>query len=112
VGSSPAERTNSNIASREPRRYGGGMSFFDLVGFVGIFTNLCGYFLLQNGTLTAHDGRFTVIQCSSCLMLIVSLAVNFNLSAMILNVIVVFVTIFGFVKFRLKRASGSSISPQ
>jgi hypothetical protein len=84
------------------------MSVFDLIGMAGIGLNLFGYFLIQNQTLRPVDGRFACIQITSCVLLLLSLSHTFNLSSALLNIIVIAFTVYGHVKFRLKRKTISA----
>lgn len=76
------------------------MTLFDYIGLAGIAINLFGFFLIQNQTLRPVDGRYTMLTCLSCTLLLVSLSQNFNLSAVLLNSIVILLTLYGFLKAR------------
>lgn len=84
------------------------MTIFDIIGFAGIAANLFGFFLIQNGNLSPVDGRYTFIQCTSCGLLLTSLWHSFNLASFVLNSIVIAMTLYGYLKFRLRRESQSA----
>jgi predicted membrane protein len=76
------------------------MTIYDIIGLMGIAMNLFGFFLIQNGNLSPTDGRYTIMQCSSCVLLLISLSSAFNFASVLLNCIVIVITLYGFVRAR------------
>ena len=76
----------------------------DLVGNVGVVLIVGVYFALQSGRLAASDLRFSVLNGLGALLILVSLYFEFNLSAFIVELVWLLISIYGLVRRPFTRA--------
>ena len=75
----------------------------DLVGNVGVVMLIIAYLLLQLNKLSSADLVYSVLNAAGASLIIASLLVNFNLSALVMEVFWVLISFIGIARhFRLK----------
>ena len=78
-------------------------SFYDFLGNVGVFFIIFSYLLLQLNKLESNDLKYSAMNFFGASLVIVSLIENFNMSALVIEVFWVGISIFGIVKYLYKR---------
>jgi hypothetical protein len=61
------------------------LTWFDLVGFIGVVLIIVAYLLLQLDKLPSSSPRYSLLNAAGALLIIVSLVFKFNLSAFIVE---------------------------
>lgn len=75
----------------------------DLVGNVGVVMLMVTYLMLQLGKIKSADLAYSVLNAVGASLIVASLIVNFNLSAMLMEVFWVLISFIGIGRhFRLK----------
>ncbi len=78
----------------------------DFVGNVGVVVLMVTYLLLQLNRLRSDDLSYSLLNAIGASLIVVSLLVNFNLSAFLMEVFWVLISFVGIYRyFRLKAAS-------
>lgn len=78
----------------------------DFVGNVGVVVLMVTYLLLQLNRLRSDDLSYSLLNAIGASLIVVSLLVNFNLSALLMEVFWVLISFVGIYRyFRLKGAS-------
>ena len=78
----------------------------DFVGNVGVVVLMVTYLLLQLNRLRSDDLSYSLLNAIGASLIVVSLLVNFNLSAFLMEVFWVLISFVGIYRyFRLKGAS-------
>jgi hypothetical protein len=77
----------------------------NIVGIIGVFFCLLAYFLLQCGKISADSLRFSVCNLLGAIMILFSLAYDWNWSAALIEAAWALISLFGIVRVLLKRAS-------
>ena len=80
------------------------MSVPDLVGLVGVAAYLSAYGLLQLGTLKLEDPRYAFLNGLGALLILYSLAFDFNLASFVTQTAWLALTVIGFIRSRARRA--------
>jgi hypothetical protein len=81
------------------------MTFFDLVGLIGVGLVLLAYFLLQTRMVTADDLRYPVINLVGAILILVSLTKTFNLASFVIEIAWIGISIYGIARImRARRA--------
>ena len=78
-------------------------SIYDFLGNVGVFFIIFSYLLLQLNKLESNDPKYSVMNFFGAALVIVSLIENFNMSALVIEVFWVGISIFGIVKYLYKK---------
>jgi hypothetical protein len=65
------------------------------VGFLGITCFLVAYFLLQKGTITAQGIRYLGLNLIGAILVMISLLIDWNLSAFLLEAAWALISIYG-----------------
>ncbi|MBM1170664.1 CBU_0592 family membrane protein [Microvirga arabica] len=76
----------------------------DLVGLAGVAAYLSAYGLLQLGTLKLEDPRYAFLNGLGALLILYSLAFDFNLASFVTQTAWLALTIIGFIRSRARRA--------
>jgi hypothetical protein len=76
-------------------RYG----FFDFVGNVGVVIMIVAYLLLQLNRLNSKAPAYSLLNAFGASLVVLSLSVNFNLSAFIMEVFWVLISLIGIYRF-------------
>ena len=75
----------------------------DLVGNVGVVILMVTYLLLQLNKIRSDDPKYSLLNAAGASLIVVSLLVNFNLSALLMEVFWVLISFVGIYRyFRLK----------
>jgi|SRR5215211_6531321 len=72
------------------------LTWFDLTGFVGVLLIVVAYLLLQQDKLPSSSPRYSLLNAGGALLIIVSLIFAFNLSAFIMEVFWLLISVLGF----------------
>ena len=71
------------------------LSWFDLVGFIGVLLIVVAYLLLQLDKLPSSSPRYSLLNAGGALLIIVSLIFAFNLSAFIVEAFWFLISLLG-----------------
>ena len=80
------------------------MSVPDIVGLVGVAAYLGAYGLLQMGILKLEDPRYAVLNALGALLILYSLAFDFNLASFVTQTAWLILTAIGFARSHIKRS--------
>lgn len=78
-------------------------TFYDFLGTIGVFIIIFTYVLLQAEKIKSESLRYSVLNAVGASLIIFSLIFNFNFSAFIVEFFWVLISIYGIVKYLLKR---------
>ena len=78
-------------------------AWYDLVGNIGVGLIILTYILLQTERIKSETFDYSLLNALGASLIIVSLAFNFNFSAFIVEFFWVLISLFGIVKFFLRR---------
>ena len=81
------------------------VSAFDAIGIVGVGLILIAYLLLQTERLSSRSASYSLLNLLGALAILVSLAVDFNLSAALMEGCWVAISLFGLFKALRARES-------
>ena len=84
-------------------------SLFDLVGNIGVFLIIISYLLLQLNKLNSKDISYSAMNLIGASFVIISLIENFNMSAFVIEVFWVGISLLGIVNYFKKKNLGGSI---
>jgi hypothetical protein len=77
----------------------------DLIGNIGVVVLMVTYLLLQLNRLKSDDLSYSLLNAAGACLIILSLLVNFNLSALLMEVFWVLISFVGIYRyFRLRTA--------
>jgi hypothetical protein len=76
---------------------------FDLVGFIGVLLIVITYLLLQLDKLLSSSLSFSLLNAAGSLLIIVSLAFKFNVSAFLIEVFWFLISVLGLTKWLISR---------
>jgi hypothetical protein len=71
------------------------LSWFDVVGFIGVLLIVVAYLLLQLDKLPSSSAKYSLLNAGGALLIIVSLIFAFNLSAFIMEVFWLLISLLG-----------------
>ncbi len=74
------------------------LSWFDLAGFIGVLLIIIAYLLLQLDKLPSSSPNYSLLNAAGALLIIVSLIFKFNLSAFVVEVFWLLISLFGLTK--------------
>ncbi len=80
------------------------MSVPDMVGLAGVAAYLSAYGLLQLGILKLEDLRYALLNVLGALLILYSLAFDFNLASFVTQTAWLVLTIIGYIRSRVSRA--------
>ncbi len=90
-----------------------GFAGSDLIGLLGAALIVSAYLFLQLGSIKAESVSFSVINALGAAGIIVSLFYDFNLSAMVIEVFWLAISLFGIARsVRLRRLAASDASEE
>ncbi len=78
-------------------------AWYDLVGSIGVFTIILTYVLLQTGKLKSEQLIYSVLNGFGAALIVFSLLYSFNFSAFIVESLWVLISIYGIIKYFLKK---------
>ena len=79
----------------------------DLVGNIGVVILMVTYLLLQLDKLHSNDLAYSVLNAAGASLIVVSLLVDFNLSALVMEVFWVLISFVGIYRYFRVKALGS-----
>jgi len=79
------------------------LTWFDLTGFIGVLLIIVAYLLLQLDKLPSSSPSYSLLNAAGALLIIVSLIFQFNLSAFIVEVFWLLISLLGLTKTLLSR---------
>lgn len=74
------------------------LTWFDVAGFIGVLLIVAAYLLLQVDKLPSSSPSYSVLNAAGALLIILSLTLKFNLSAFIVEVFWLLISLFGLTK--------------
>ena len=80
------------------------MSVPDIIGLCGVAAYLSAYGLLQLGVLKLEDLRYAFLNALGALLILYSLAFDFNLASFVTQTAWLVLTILGYIRSRGRRA--------
>ena len=78
-------------------------SYYDFLGNIGVFLIILSYLLLQLDKVKSSNLFYSVMNFLGALLVIISLLENFNMSALIIEVFWVIISIIGIVRYLVNR---------
>lgn len=86
-------------------------TWFDLVGNLGVFLVVLAFYLLQTERLNSRDIRYSLLNLTGAILLLISLLVNWNLSSVIIELFWIAISLIGIVRhFSISKASKQKAS--
>lgn len=79
------------------------MSIHDIAGVVGSVIVIVAYFATQVGWFGANDPRFAWANLIGAALIIVSLLMDFNLAAFIMEIFWILISVFGLARYYYSR---------
>jgi hypothetical protein len=79
------------------------LTWFDLAGFIGVLMIVIAYLLLQLDKLPSSSLSYSLLNAAGALLIIVSLVFRFNLSAFIVEVFWLLISLFGLTRSLVSR---------
>lgn len=84
----------------------------DLIGNIGVAIILLAYLLVQTGRLDARGLGYSVVNAAGAGLIVISLAVDFNLSAFIVEASWTMISLYGIARaLRERRVTSSPPTP-
>ncbi len=80
------------------------LSWFDLAGFVGVVLIVIAYLLLQLNKLPSSAPSYSLLNAVGALLVMISLLFDFNLSAFLMEVFWLLISLYGLAKPLFTRA--------
>ena len=85
-------------------------SLFDLIGNIGVVVLIIAYLMLQLNKLSSSGLAYSLLNAIGAGLIIISLRVNFNLSAFVMEVFWVLISLVGIYRyFRLKTPQSQTL---
>lgn len=78
-------------------------SLYDLLGNIGVFFIIISYLLLQLNKIKSSDVRYSLMNLVGAALVIISLIENFNMSALVIEVFWVGISVIGIINFVLNK---------
>jgi len=79
------------------------LTWFDLAGFIGVLMIVVAYLLLQLDKLPSSSLSYSLLNAAGAVLIIVSLVFRFNLSAFIVEVFWLLISLFGLTRSHISR---------
>ena len=80
------------------------IAWYDIIGSLGVATIIFTYVLLQTGRIKSDALLYSILNAVGASLIIFSLFFNFNFSAFIVEFFWVLISVYGIVKYFLKRS--------
>lgn len=84
------------------------MEWHDLLGILGGFMIVMMYFLLQTGRVTSSGFPYLFLNGIGALLILLSLLVDFNLSAFVIELFWLLISLFGLFQWYKKRKTDTT----
>ena len=78
-------------------------AWYDLIGTLGVFTIILTYILLQIEKLKSESLAYSVLNGLGAALIVFSLFYSFNFSAFVVESLWVLISIYGIIKYFLKK---------
>ena len=82
--------------------------WYDFVGNIGVFLILLAYLLLQLDKINSQSIRFSMLNAFGALAILISLYFKFNLSAFIIEIFWLLISLVGIIRFWVSMKSAES----
>lgn len=82
-------------------------TWFDLVGNIGVFLVVLAFYLLQTERLTSRDIRYSLLNLTGAILLLISLMFNWNLSSVIIELFWIGISLIGIFKHMTRNSSAA-----
>lgn len=82
--------------------------WYDCAGIVGVALMVAGYLLLQAEKIHSRDLSYSLFNAAGALLVIISLLDRFNLSAFLIELFWLLISIYGLFKFATRARRGES----
>lgn len=80
-------------------------TFYDLVGSIGVGIIIFTYILLQSGKIKSESLKYSVANAIGASLISFSLLFNFNLSAFIVEIFWLLISIYGIIRYFFRNRS-------
>ena len=80
----------------------------DLVGNIGVVLVIGTYLGLQMGRMSINDRAYSALNAAGAILILVSLAVDFNLSSFIIEIVWLSISIYGLLRGPVNDGPGSA----
>lgn len=80
------------------------MQWFDLIGSIGVGIIILTYIGLQSGKIKSEALAYSILNAVGATLIIISLIYSFNFAAFIVEFFWVLISIYGIIKYFLKKA--------
>lgn len=81
-------------------------TWFDLVGNIGVFLVVLAFYLLQTERITSRDIRYSLLNLTGAILLLISLLFNWNLSSVIIELFWIGISLIGIFKHLTRKSAG------
>lgn len=81
----------------------------DIIGTIGVFLILSTYFLLQLGKLDPTNFNYSFLNLCGALAVLYSLSVEWNFAAAMVEIFWGIISLYGIIKYFIRKASQSSV---
>ncbi|WP_086481554.1 CBU_0592 family membrane protein [Oceanospirillum sanctuarii] len=81
-------------------------TWFDLVGNIGVFLVVLAFYLLQTERITSRDIRYSLLNLTGAILLLISLLFNWNLSSVIIELFWIGISLIGIFKHLTRKSEG------
>ncbi len=78
-------------------------AWYDVVGSIGVFTIITTYVLLQTGRIKSESLAYSILNGAGAGLIVFSLFYSFNFSAFVVESLWVLISIYGIIRYFLKR---------
>ncbi|MBN2348527.1 MAG: hypothetical protein JXJ22_06815 [Bacteroidales bacterium] len=78
------------------------MKWYDIMGNLGVLFIVATYLLLQINKISGKDLMFSLLNALGAVLILISLFVNFNLSAFLIEIFWLLISIYGIIKYLRK----------
>jgi len=78
-------------------------SWFDLIGNLGVLLIVGSYLMLQLGRIDTQGAAYSLVNLIGALLIMISLIVDFNLSAFVIECFWVLISLVGLLRLRRRR---------
>ena len=79
------------------------LGLYDIAGVIGSVIVIIAYFATQAGWFSANDPRFAWANLVGAVLIIVSLAMDWNLAAFVMEIFWILISVYGLARYYTKR---------
>jgi predicted membrane protein len=77
-------------------------AWYDFAGNIGVGLMVLGYLLLQSEKISSRDLSYSLMNGVGALLVVISLLYQFNLSAFLVEVFWLLISIYGLIRFAIR----------